>query len=294
MPSTVKTATEILIKLRQNLVDSFSDTELHDLCFDMGMDYEDLPGEGRAAKARELVAYCERRGLTTELIKKCSGLRPHVSWGAPTPEVSANVQLAAPESTALTRARRTLAILEEQAAGYTALTIPAHLKIELEEKRREVADLEARLTQPLQPMPAPSPVRPASQHDVFLSYSRKDTDMMRRLLQDLRAQGLEAWIDEAGLEPGTPAWETAIGNAIENARCMVVILSPDAKESVWVGRELSYAETHQVRIFPVLARGDVRSAIPIRLTSAQFVDVRQDYSGSVQKLVTAMRRHLGM
>ncbi len=40
-------------------------------------------------------------------------------------------------------ARRALAILEEQAAGYTALTIPAHLKIELEAKRREVAELEA-------------------------------------------------------------------------------------------------------------------------------------------------------
>jgi len=46
---------------------------------------------------------------------------------------------------ALTMARRALAILEEQAAGYTALTIPAHLQIELEEKRRQVAELEARL-----------------------------------------------------------------------------------------------------------------------------------------------------
>jgi hypothetical protein len=42
-------------------------------------------------------------------------------------------------------ARRTLSTLEEQAAGFTALTIPVHLKIELEEKRREVADLEDRL-----------------------------------------------------------------------------------------------------------------------------------------------------
>jgi len=42
------------------------------------------------------------------------------------------------------RARRALAILEEQAAGYTVLTIPTHLKIELEEKRREAANLEAR------------------------------------------------------------------------------------------------------------------------------------------------------
>jgi hypothetical protein len=33
----------------------------------------------------------------------------------------------------------------EWAAGCTALTIPAHVRIELEEKRREVAELEDRL-----------------------------------------------------------------------------------------------------------------------------------------------------
>ena len=46
---------------------------------------------------------------------------------------------------ALTMARRTLAILEEQAAGYTVLTIPAHLAIQLEDKRNEVAELKDRL-----------------------------------------------------------------------------------------------------------------------------------------------------
>ncbi len=47
-------------------------------------------------------------------------------------------------TTALERARRALAILEQQAAGFGALHIPVHLQIELEEKRREVAELEAR------------------------------------------------------------------------------------------------------------------------------------------------------
>ncbi|NEQ67957.1 MAG: hypothetical protein F6K21_21120 [Symploca sp. SIO2D2] len=46
---------------------------------------------------------------------------------------------------ALAMARRTLAILEEQAAGFGKLQIPTYLTIELEEKRREVAELEARL-----------------------------------------------------------------------------------------------------------------------------------------------------
>lgn len=49
-----------------------------------------------------------------------------------------------PEPVALQRARRALAILEQQAAGFGALHIPVHLQIELEEKRREVAELEAR------------------------------------------------------------------------------------------------------------------------------------------------------
>ncbi|HOC20828.1 MAG TPA: caspase family protein [Anaerolineae bacterium] len=47
-------------------------------------------------------------------------------------------------SPALRRARRALAILEAQVAGYTTLSVPAHLQLELEEKRREVAELEAR------------------------------------------------------------------------------------------------------------------------------------------------------
>lgn len=46
---------------------------------------------------------------------------------------------------ALEMAQLALAILEEQAAGYTTLTIPAHLQIELEEKRREVVELQSRL-----------------------------------------------------------------------------------------------------------------------------------------------------
>ncbi len=49
---------------------------------------------------------------------------------------------------ALERARRALAHLEAQAAGFGALHIPTHLQIELEEKRREVAALAEQLGVP--------------------------------------------------------------------------------------------------------------------------------------------------
>ena len=46
---------------------------------------------------------------------------------------------------ALAMARRSLEVLETQAAGYSVLTIPAHLFLELEEKRKEIARLEAQV-----------------------------------------------------------------------------------------------------------------------------------------------------
>src|SRR5512136_559654 len=77
------TQTELLTQLRENLVRSFATEELATLCADLGVDYEDLPGQGRAAKARELVAYMDRRGRIAELVRKGSELRPNVAWGAP-------------------------------------------------------------------------------------------------------------------------------------------------------------------------------------------------------------------
>ena len=62
-----KTHTQLLARLRQDLLDRFNDQELRDLCFDLGIEYDDLPPGGRADKARELVAYCERRRSLAEL-----------------------------------------------------------------------------------------------------------------------------------------------------------------------------------------------------------------------------------
>ncbi len=58
------------------------------------------------------------------------------------PTIISNQEVVHP---ALAMARRSLQILEEQAAGFGKLQMPAHLRLELEEKRREVAELEARL-----------------------------------------------------------------------------------------------------------------------------------------------------
>jgi hypothetical protein len=189
--------------------------------------------------------------------------------------------------------RREMAILEQQATTYTVLTLPVGVALKLDEKRKEIQSLEERLGefQGYSPPQEEAALAPAG--NIFLSYSRNDTDIMLRLKSDLEREGFDVWVDEAALEIGTPAWEAEIQNALEHAHCLIVLMSPDSKQSLWVMRELSYAERHSVRILPVLARGDEVEAIPFRLSSTMWVDARSDYSKALERIIIAVRKQLG-
>jgi hypothetical protein len=67
-------------RLRQVLAERFDEGELRTLCFDLGIEYDDLPGEGRAGRARELVAYLERRDRIPYLMELGRRVRPDVLW----------------------------------------------------------------------------------------------------------------------------------------------------------------------------------------------------------------------
>jgi hypothetical protein len=66
--------------IRQLLVEHFSLDEIRGLIFDLGIQPDTVPGEGLTAKALELVAYCERRGLLDVLIQSCQRQRPLAPW----------------------------------------------------------------------------------------------------------------------------------------------------------------------------------------------------------------------
>jgi parallel beta-helix repeat protein len=129
--------------------------------------------------------------------------------------------------------------------------------------------------------------------DIFLSYSRKDTAFMQTLRDHLRGQGFDIWTDES-LESGTPAWTFAIDKEIRSSKALVVILSPDARDSIWVEKELALAELCNVPIFPLLYRGDGATAIPFRLVSAQYDNYMAKGDAAIAKLTDTLRRRLNV
>ena len=96
--------------------------------------------------------------------------------------------------------------------------------------------------------------------DVFLSYSRKDTQFVREIFESLSARKREAWIDLHDIEYSTKWWEE-ICAGIDGADNFVLFVSPNSLESLFCHREIQHALKHNKRIIPCLVPTD-RSSRP--------------------------------
>lgn len=68
----------VLIKLRLLLVEKFDEEEMRTLCFDTDINYDTIGGRDHASKARELIAYFQRRDRVPSLIEAIQLSRPDI------------------------------------------------------------------------------------------------------------------------------------------------------------------------------------------------------------------------
>jgi len=134
------------------------------------------------------------------------------------------------------------------------------------------------------------------QNTVFISYSRQDLAIMERLSDELRntrfLKNIEVWTDET-LQKGTPSWQQEIEKALNRADAVIMLMSPDAKKSEWVEREITFAQNRNKTFFPVLVRGTDADAVPISLVNMQWFDVREDaYNNGILDLIGGLVKHL--
>ncbi|TAK14707.1 MAG: toll/interleukin-1 receptor domain-containing protein [Anaerolineae bacterium] len=88
---------------------------------------------------------------------------------------------------------------------------------------------------------------------VFISYSRKDLEFVKRLAADLEARGLAVWLDKGDIHPGAD-WRKALVDAVTDCAAFLLVLSPDSVKSQYVQQELAMAEAHKKAIIPLFYR----------------------------------------
>jgi len=105
----------------------------------------------------------------------------------------------------------------------------------------------------------------------FVSYSHDDRYLAETMADDLRASGVQAWIDVDGLTGGD-VWERTIEEVIAEVDALVVIVTPNALKSEWVPKEIAMARTHDTRIVPlIMARFD---DVPATLAALMIADLQ--------------------
>jgi len=91
---------------------------------------------------------------------------------------------------------------------------------------------------------------------LFISHSSQDDAFVRELRRTLADLKQEVWIDSRELRAGDPLWP-AIPKGIEEASSVAVVVSPNALQAKWVGKELRHAlDVQKLRgrdEFPVFA-----------------------------------------
>ncbi|MEW7992509.1 MAG: toll/interleukin-1 receptor domain-containing protein [Candidatus Thiodiazotropha sp.] len=104
--------------------------------------------------------------------------------------------------------------------------------------------------------------------DVFISYSRKDTDFVDSLIAFLDQQQVSYFRDTKDLPPAV-IWRDELRNAIINADNLLFIISPESVDSEYCRMELEFAAEHNKRLIPLQYRFTDQAAIPQQLSKWQ-------------------------
>ena len=107
-------------------------------------------------------------------------------------------------------------------------------------------------------------------NELFVSYSRKDTDFARRLTERLKEGGLDAWVDWQDIPPSVD-WMNEIKKGIEEADIFLFLVSPDSIESAVCTEELEHGILNGKRIIPLIVREFEVSTAPKNITHLNWI-----------------------
>jgi TIR domain len=124
---------------------------------------------------------------------------------------------------------------------------------------------------------------------VFISYSRRDKDFVRKLGDALTTQKREAWVDWKDI-PLTAEWQREIFANIEAADNFLFVIGPGSVASANCRKEIDHAVANNKPMVPIFYRSVPDDAIPETLGKFQRIDF--DNGGQFDEKFAALVRAL--
>jgi WD40 repeat protein len=134
-----------------------------------------------------------------------------------------------------------------------------------------------------------------STSSVFISYSRKDKEFVRKLNDSLDSSGVDAWVDWEGI-PLSSDWMEEITRAIESVDAFLFVISPDSLASKVCMQELELGLKYNKKLVPILYRDPEKGTeMHEKLAATNWVYLRKqdDYEATIPKLVESIQTDLG-
>jgi hypothetical protein len=106
---------------------------------------------------------------------------------------------------------------------------------------------------------------------IFISYSRADSDYVKKLEQRLVSEGFTVWLDKHG-HSGSHWWAT-LKDKLNKCAAVIVLMSEASSKSIWVMRETAIADFLEKPVFPLMLTGDIKEDAWSFYTFRNYTDV---------------------
>src|SRR5687768_16488788 len=120
---------------------------------------------------------------------------------------------------------------------------------------------------------------------IFVSYKHDDDAFVQALEKRLEEVGIEVWTDKELLAGDD--WREGIDESIRKAFALVVVMTPEARDSEYVTYEWSFAWGISKKIIPLMLR---ETRMHPRLESLQFMDFTKEGDQPWNTLIGRLRQ----
>src|SRR5688572_4578593 len=128
---------------------------------------------------------------------------------------------------------------------------------------------------------------------ILISYSRKDSTIARKLIEEFKSLDLETWVDWEDIPPAV-GWLEQIEQGIEQSDAFIFLISPDSVISEVCKVEVEHARKNHKRIIPIVVRDtDTKNVMPaVRDLNWIFIREGDDLKEALEKVRIAITLNL--